>query len=181
MPSLIEKYNRLGPKTYFMILLGRMSIFILFCVLFIAYIISRSYYPILEQYSPDLILSLSILVGIIIFIISLVLADLEYSNYSISLESDDLMVKKGIIEIKEQSVPYRYIRDIRVYQSIIDRLVGISNLTITLEMEPEVNSRSKSEIILNSIDNSIALDIHRELLKRAEVQKIDVTGSLKNT
>src|SRR5690349_21320464 len=108
MPSLIERYDRLGPKTYFMLLISRMGIFLSSILLFITFLFIRPYMPVLEQYDLNLIGSILFLIAIVIYIASWGIAGLEYSNYSIFLERDDLKVRRGIFEIKEEMVPYRY-------------------------------------------------------------------------
>lgn len=75
---------------------------------------------------------------VIIFPVIIILAgivriigfSLQRSNFFYSLEEHNFMCKQGIISKKETHIPYGTIQNIYLKQDIVDRLIGLSNISI---------------------------------------------------
>jgi len=173
MSKLIEEYDRLGWKTYLMILLPNAIILIAALVLIIVGSRSTELIHLQIVITPTL-LSAAILAGILFTILIATLATIEYLHYSIYLSTDDVRLRRGILEISDTSIPYKSITDVQVYQSLTDRILGIANVIITAPVDSK-----RSKIILGILDKKIAYTIQREIAERTQTSKIAVVSEPK--
>ena len=125
-------------------------------------------------YSIFSIALLALLVlSIVFFILGLIICILEYKTYSFTFEEFDLRMKRGILNRKENSIPYRQIQDVDTEQPLLYLILGLSKVTITTAGHEEPNEHGKSEIILEPLDVDIAEEIRVKLEREIGVQVVE--------
>ena len=99
MNILIEKYERLGWRTYFIFLMRRMGFLIIFfLVIGISFFGLKSFFSAAQNplFSDARIVSGSVLLGLLVSAILFALASLEYIHYAIYLDDNGFRVKRGV-------------------------------------------------------------------------------------
>ena len=176
----IKKYYPLGSKTLFMFVLKKSSALILLLPIFFVGIFFLSYVP--HNYID---IAINILFGYVVFLIIIFaavffLAWLQYFRYQIFVDDKDLKVQRGLISVEEIGVPYRRIKDLRIERSLLDQIVGVSDLIITvLGSEDNEFSENKATIILPSVSKEVGLEIQDIVLKKVQVEQINVVSGHK--
>lgn len=166
-----ETYDKLGSKTLLVFLLRRSSALFVFIFMFITFLIVQHWAPdIIVGMLPVITLGL-LIVGVIIFVFTLLFALLEYSRLSISLTEDDIKITRGLVTVEEIGVPYRRIKAINIERDVLDQMLGMSRVSVTVLGEEEGVARTEqSSIILPPINKDLAAHIRDEVLKKAEVE-----------
>lgn len=67
---------------------------------------------------------------VLINIVSLPLLKLWINNLSYVMETDRIIIRKGIISKTEKSIPFSVITDFMLHQSLFDRILGIASIRI---------------------------------------------------
>jgi len=112
-------------------------------------------------------------VTLILFTLGLIISLLEYKNYAFTLEEFDLKMRKGIFDRKEISISYRQIQDVNLEQSLGYQILGLSKLTIITAGHEEADEHESVEIILEPINEDVAVEIRSKLQREIGVQVIE--------
>ncbi len=96
----------------------------------------------------------------------------RYWRIQYKLEDDVLRFNRGIISVKELSIPYTKIEDVDLDQSVLGRIFGVARLSIITSGREEKGATSETEMIFNMIDIGKARDLQKELISRGSVQKV---------
>ena len=182
MQNTSLNYKTLGLKTFFMIVIKKLLV--LFVIIIALVILSTliKFLPsvISKTISPDfvgifdLVNSFIIIIAIITFIFVTVTTWLEYIHYSITLDSHDISITRGVFNIEKIGIPYRRIQQIRINRSLFDQILGITSVVITvLGMSEEGPGSNRSIIVLPYIDTKIATNIQNFVLSKAEVEEVE--------
>lgn len=161
--------NRLGSKTFFLLLLRWSGIFVSVVISFVAMLSYLYYSPVTYRIDQSDVILVGGPLLVISFLLTLFLAWLEYRHYAIKLTEDSLEVRRGMLSISLNGVSYHRIRDIVTYRSFFERILGASTLVINLVGDADQISESYPMTIrLFALDRGTADMIHDELLKRID-------------
>lgn len=104
------------------------------------------------------IMLLNVAFTVIILVPSYIWFWLGYMNFIYIIKKDELVIRKGILRRRNNSIPYNKIRNVQRLQSILERLFGLCTISIetagiSLEFPDSsipgmVNSRDLPDIIL---------------------------------
>lgn len=183
METTIQRYYPLGNRTLVMLIIKRcffvfFLVIILFLGLFGLQYVSAEYVNVaIYVFIGYLMVSLLLSVG------GIFLGWLEYWRYEIVLGDKNLKMQRGLISVEQVGIPYRYIQDIKIERSLLDQIIGVSELMVTIsgseqqEIHPgEGTSGNIHRIILPAIENKIARQIQEIVLNRAQIQQIDISN-----
>lgn len=111
--------------------------------------------------------------AVIVFGVTLLISWLIYANYKFLLDNDALKIKRGVFEKEEIAIPYRQIQNVDIERDLSYQLLGLSRLVILTAGHEEVKGEEdESEGILPALDKDLAEGLQKELLERANVQKV---------
>lgn len=173
----IKTYKPLGIKTLLMMILAESYILLVMLLLFFAFVIFINYMPSIYFSIGFRIFSIYRLALIFVLILTFLLGCLRYYRYGIFLYEKSFKISQGLFSIKEVGIPYRRIQDITIHRSLIDQLFGISNIVITvlgLDEREAAGSDNSEKVILPSLDKKVAADIQETILRRAQVEQINI-------
>lgn len=183
--------QHLGKKTLYLFILNRLwvSVFFLIILCVVAFfhdaLVNLITAPLGSDGlpSPDLVNLVSSLIYLIIgglFLISLIfigaaiiISFLDYRNYTFSFEEFDLIVRRGIINREETSIPYRQMQDVDIEQSLMYQFFGVSRVVVITAGHEDSNMHDDTEMILEPIDKALAEEIRRALQARIGVQVVE--------
>jgi uncharacterized membrane protein YdbT with pleckstrin-like domain len=87
------------------------------------------------------------------------------------LSSDGIIIKQGLLHIKEISIPYRHIEDININQSLLYQVLRVCKLNmLTSGQDQDNNPDHSSEIEFPVMEKTLADDLKKELLTRSNIQ-----------
>lgn len=116
---------------------------------------------------------ISFVIAISGFLVAFISSKLSYKNTGFTLSPDALLLRRGVFTKEEYAIPYRQIQNIEIERTLGDQMLGISKLIIlTAGLETELESQDAPEGIVPAIDKDVAHSLQRELLKRANIQKV---------
>jgi uncharacterized membrane protein YdbT with pleckstrin-like domain len=180
-PGILEDvYHTLGGKTLWIFVIqrinGAMVILLIACGLLV--IKDQPFLkfapPVgdLRPYAQIITWSAFGLFAIVFFVIFLI-SYLIYVNYKFSLGDNALKIKKGIFMKVETSIPYRQIQNIDIERDLSFQAFGLSRLVIlTAGHDDQKPADDETEGILPALDKNLAEWLQKELLERANVQKV---------
>ncbi|MFA5742468.1 MAG: PH domain-containing protein [Candidatus Paceibacterota bacterium] len=177
MDDSIKGYQRFGRRTLVMLILGKSSPAILALLILIVLFAMPGLFP--ENYTMVSSIALPIVAFVCIFISLLVSAGgwLEYRNYAIFFDENNFKIRRGALNVEEIGVPYRHVKEVVVKRSIIDQLAGVSNVIISIVQDDDDRPvAKKEEIVLFSIDQAAAVQIQDAILRKTEIEKMDIVS-----
>lgn len=119
------------------------------------------------------IVAAAFILALFVCVIGLVVARLEYRNYTFTFEEFDLKLKRGIIGTKTISIPYRQMQDINIERSVLHQMTGTSRVVIDSAGHEEKSEQNETDIILEPIDREAAEDIRLMLQRKIGVQVVE--------
>ena len=130
-------------------------------VLDVAYFIFADAQKVLPWQFPFGIVLSDMLIAIAIMVPSYIWIWLDYMNFVYIIRKDELVIRKGIIQKRHNSIPYNKIRNVQRLQSVIERLFNLCTISIeTAGISTEFpdssisgirNSKELPEIILKKM------------------------------
>jgi uncharacterized membrane protein YdbT with pleckstrin-like domain len=123
--------------------------------------------------SFSLVISILFFLTIVFFIGGFIVSYLQYRTYTFTFEEFDLKMRRGILNRKENSVPYRQIQDVDTEQSIFFQMLGLSKVIIMTAGHEESDEHEKTEIILEPVDRDTAEEIRSKLEREIGVQVVE--------
>ena len=174
-----EVYHRLGKKTFWIFLLGRIHAAAVFLLIAIVLFVLGGQPFVANMTLSGLNLGAYLILGgwivLAIFVltlaITLLITWLIYANYKFALGADALKIKRGILSREEVAIPYRQIQDVDIEQDLGFRMMGLSRIVI-LTAGHEDEKGDESEGVLPAVDKDLAEWLQAELLKRTDVQRV---------
>lgn len=174
-----QSYAKLGGKTLFILIFKRSAFILLPIILLIGTIASRLFIPIDYAGYANLGTIIAVIILIIVILSVLLTGWLEYTRYKIFIDGESIKINRGIISEEQIGIPFRRIKEAAIERGIIDQLLGISKLVLTVLGEEEgEDSLQKSKIILPALDKNIAIAIQDVVLKRAQVEAMNIRPNL---
>ncbi|HEU5114178.1 MAG TPA: PH domain-containing protein [Candidatus Paceibacterota bacterium] len=172
--SSFGTWNRLGSRTYWLFLFGKLGVSAAFFVLAVIFTIARSLSAMPAQVVPFLGL-----IGVACFTIffvalgyALFASWIVYRSHEFCLADDALKVKQGVVTKQEVAIPYRQIQNVDIERSVSEQIFGLSRLVILTAGHEDAGEKDPAEGILPAMDKNLASSLQEELLKRADVQKV---------
>ncbi len=174
MDSDMLHFDHLGPLTLAIFILKRIGGFFayLFALagLFTAIYTLPAYAVILEA-----IVLPALLVGVVILGITCLTGWLEYSHYGIYVNAEDFKLNRGILSQEEIGIPFSRIKEVTTKRSVLEQMLGVSTVIITiLGDRGESMPAEETMITLPALSKDIALKIQDALLKKAEVEEMEI-------
>lgn len=124
-----------------------------FLVLFIAFGISIAKKKTLSFLTPNILT----LIVVSVLIVILILAILKYLHFKFYVSTDDFHLTTGIINKDHTVIPKSKIQNVYIKQNWLQQLINVVSVNI------ETAGDEKSEIEINALDRSIALQLKSEL------------------
>ncbi len=94
-----------------------------------------------------------------------------YSSHVFMLDDYALHIRSGILNRNEVAIPYRQIQDVTIDESYMERMFGVTELTVmTAGSEDTKKDKASAEFPL--IDRKLATALQEELSKRSSVQQV---------
>lgn len=118
------------------------------------------------------IILILLFIAILIFVIGFIVGWLEYKNYTFSLGEFDLIMKKGIFDRKETSIPYHQIDSVDIERNVMYQLLGLSRLVMITAAHEEADEKEMAEIVLEPIEKNFAEEIRAMLERKVGVQVV---------
>jgi uncharacterized membrane protein YdbT with pleckstrin-like domain len=110
--------------------------------------------------------------SLILMVIGAVVAYLQYHFYTYTLEEFNLILRRGVLNKEEVSIPYRQMQDININRSLFYVILGLSRLIIDSAGHEEKEEQNETDIILEPLDVTVAGDIRNFLKRRVGVQVV---------
>lgn len=174
------QYRTLGPKTLWMFTLERVhaagAVF-LAAALFLAFKDQPFLRTVpvvgdITRYTNAVTLALAALF-VVVSLITFLVSWLVYVNYQFALGENALKIKRGIINKEEVAIPYRQIQDVDIDRDLGFQMMGLSRVVIlTAGHDDEKPGNDRSEGVFPALDKDLAEWLQKELLDRANVQKV---------
>jgi uncharacterized membrane protein YdbT with pleckstrin-like domain len=112
------------------------------------------------------------IVSLAVLLLGIVIARLEYRNYTYTFEEFDLRMRHGILSRAITSIPYRQIQDVDIDRSLSMQLMGLSKLTIITAGHEEAAEHEKVEVVLEPLQKEVAEDIRQMIERKIGVQVV---------
>jgi uncharacterized membrane protein YdbT with pleckstrin-like domain len=125
----------------------------------------------------DMIISWGYWLTLIVFLVVIFFAWVEYAAFSFRLDADIFKIKRGVFTKTEMAIPYRRIESVDIKRNLVHQLFGVSRINIETTIDSEATADSKSNAsdeVFPVIDHTLAQTIQEELTQRANVQKMKV-------
>ncbi len=175
-----EEYRTLGRKTLWMFVFERMNATLLFFMLAAVLLVVGSQKSLATTPFGNLAAyamlgaGASAILFVVVFGVTFLIAWLIYANYKFALGEDSLKIKRGILEKEEVAIPYRQIQDVDIERDLSFQMMGLSKILILTAGHEDVGKPGDddSEGILPALDKDLAEWLQRELLRRANIQKV---------
>lgn len=187
----IDQEQHLGYKAFFMLALRHISAGIILTIFslgitFFGKFFSSSLVGIVSTFggtkinsvniSSEILMILVIIIfciGVFICFLGVLIAYFQYRNYTYRFDEFDFIMKNGILDIKETSIPYRQIQDINIERPLSYQFLGLSNLVIRTAGTEEKSEHGMTEIKIEPIDKDIADKIQSMLERKIGVQVVE--------
>jgi len=118
-----------------------------------------------------------LVVSLVVLLIGIVVARLQYRNTTYTFEEFNLCVRRGILRRTETSIPYRQIQDVDVDRSLVYQMMGLSRLTIITAGHEEVSEHERVEVVLEPLQKEVASDIREMLERKIGVQVVTTVAA----
>ena len=113
------------------------------------------------------------LVSIMVILVSIIIALLEYRNYAFTFEEFDLKMRRGIFDRREVSLPYRQIQDVDIERDVSHQLLGLSKLVLMTAGHEEAGEHEMAEVLLEPLDKEAAEEIRAMLQRKIGIQVVE--------
>lgn len=175
MQQPLATFYPLGRKTLLMFVFQKsLAVVVAFAGLLVA-IYLLAYVP--NQYidlAVNAVFAYVALALIMLFLVFLA-AWLQYIRYGIFMYEQNITIKRGFFAVQELGIPYRRIKDVKIERSLADQVFGLSDVVVTmLDFEETQRSKNESEVLLPALDKDIALQIQGVMLKKSQVEDVNV-------
>ncbi len=125
----------------------------------------------LDYYAIRVLFGISI-IGIFATVVGAIIAHLEYSHHTFTLEEFGIRVREGVLSINELSIPYRQMQDINIERTLLYRMCGLSRVIIESAGQEEKNDGDETDITFDPIDATLAEELRTLLGRKIGVQVI---------
>lgn len=106
----------------------------------------------------------------------------QYVYHQFKLDEYALVIRAGIMNRREISIPYRQIQDVDMTTHYLEHIFGVSEmfiLTSATEDRGAQGNKEETSAVFPLISHEYAVELQRELMKRASVQQVAEDESAK--
>lgn len=175
-----EQYRTLGRKTLWIFVFERANGAGVFLILAAVFLVMGNQKSLVSTPFGDLAAyamigaEISAVLFVLMFGLVFLISWLVYKNYKFALGEDSLRIKRGILEKEEVAIPYRQIQDVDIERDLSFQMMGLSRIMILTAGHEDIGKPGEddSEGILPALDKDLAEWLQRELLQRANIQKV---------
>ena len=99
----------------------------------------------------------------------------DYVYHQFKLDEYALVIRSGVMNRREIAIPYRQIQDVDMNTNYLEDIFGVSELFILTSASEDrgVNGKKEeSSAVFPLINHMYAVELQRELMKRASVQQV---------
>jgi uncharacterized membrane protein YdbT with pleckstrin-like domain len=99
----------------------------------------------------------------------------QYVYHEFKLDEYALIIRSGILNRREISIPYRQIQNVDLNASYAERMFGVAELFVLTSGNEDRGGEGKKEessAIFPLVNHEYAVELQRELLKRADVEEV---------
>ena len=114
-----------------------------------------------------------ILIDLVVIGVGVIISFLDYKNYTFRFEEFDLIVKRGILNKEETSVPYRQMQDVDLEQNLMYQLFGVCRVVMMTAGHEDSGMNDDTETVLEPIDKTLGEEIRKLLQSRIGVQVVE--------
>jgi len=175
----METNQKLGIKVFFYYLSKRIVIGIV--VLVASIFISSSKASIISLFSSflsndiasslvDYIIGGFFTVSVLLIIFGVFMSWLSYISCVFTLGENAISIKRGILNKKDISIPYRQIQDISIEQSFSNKMMGVSKLVILTAGNDNNDTEGEAEGSFDVIDSNLAQNIKETILQKTNTR-----------
>lgn len=172
---------RPGKRTFVYLFLRHGWLFVL-CAAALAYLSFDMYFGQLQSattqflgahpdwYITDAMVSQwTFFVALAFFLIAYLRASVLYRAYAFHLDQHALHLRRGLIRVQEITIPYHQISNIHIEQPYHWRLLGLSELDITIASSRESLSKvmRRQDFLIPCIDTKLARELSHFLARQA--------------
>ena len=111
--------------------------------------------------------------GAVIGLVGLLVSWLEYSNYTYMLDEFGLVMRRGLLDKKEITLPYRQIQDVDIERTLGLQLMGLSKIVLMTAGTEEKDEHEMTQVILEPLDKAVAEEIKSMLERKIGVQVVE--------
>jgi membrane protein YdbS with pleckstrin-like domain len=162
--------HHLGKRAFIILCLEKSKIPGIALIITVAIMLFRDVFPASAQPTVSLILGYLILLTILSFLIAFIVGWVDYAEYSFTFEEYDIRMKRGLVQKKETSIPYRQIQDVNIERNPTYQLLGLSRLIITTAGHEETGEKGMSEVVIEAMDKKLAEELRNMLQQKIGVQ-----------
>jgi uncharacterized membrane protein YdbT with pleckstrin-like domain len=183
MFSLPINYKTLGIKTLFLYTIERsipaILLFFLgvllpsisrFIITSTSFEVDPSNYALIDKVG-NMVMALIIILAILALAIAIISSVVTYISTLYRLGEHSIRFRKGLISRMEVSIPYKQVQNVNIHQSIFLRILGLAKLVV-FSAGGETAEGGPDDQVFRLVDINIAEEIKRELLERANIQRI---------
>jgi len=172
MENINKQYTKLGHKTLNLLILKRSANLLFFLLPILLLIIFWNFIP--TEYLSIANWLIIGLTALFIFygLIIILLGWLEYKHYKILINDETVVIYRGLFSEEDVGLPFRRIKQADIERSLMSQIFGVSNICLTITGEED--DAAKNIIILPLIDKKLAQEIQDIILKKAEVEEINI-------
>ncbi len=177
----MENEQKLGIRVFYYYLSKRVGMGILLFLVASIFALFKNALAlkIISIFGISIISSIFNYITLTLYIVSLILivrgifvSWLDYINCTFTLDETSFNIKRGIMNKKELSIPYRQIQDISIEQTFYNKLLGVSKLNILTAGNDNYDRNGESEGIFEVIDSNIAENIRKSIFQKTNVQTV---------
>lgn len=138
----------------------------------ISALVSGVFFNIVSFLHKNNAVSFSLGIFVVLFIFQLiavfVATFIEFNNLVYIIEENAITLKKGIIYVETQTIPFQKIKKSLFQQSIFQNLFGVGNIIL--------DQGEEESFIWNNIDNQTANTIMDAVAKKSNIQPVVFTN-----
>jgi membrane protein YdbS with pleckstrin-like domain len=105
-----------------------------------------------------------VLVAYLVFVVLIAL--LTYNNFTYEIDKDGLTIEQGVIYKKLVSLPYEQIQNVNIERTVLDRLLGLSRISIETAGAAAAGNGAKvrAEAVIPALHLDYAKKVHDLLI-----------------
>ena len=96
----------------------------------------------------------------------------DYISCTFILGDNAFVIRRGIFNKREVSIPYRQVQDVSLEQSFSYKMMGVSKLVVLTAGNDDVDKEGESEGVFNVIDSTVASEMREFLLQKTSVERV---------
>ncbi len=162
---------RLGKRAFIFLCLEKSRIPGVVLLLTAIFVLIKDMLPVESQPIAGTITTFLMIATVLVFFIAFLVGAFEYYGYSFALGEYDIRVKRGLINRRETSIPFRNIQNINIERTYSHQMFGLSRIILdTAAHEEEESEKGMSEAVIEAVDKKLGEELRDILHQKIGVQ-----------